>query len=277
MAPVVLGDICKRLGLNATLLNFDIDGTFPGHFPDISKEENLKELKNKILETDADIGFAFDGDADRLTVVDEKGEKVGADFVVGLFYKAKSGWFKKPKVAYDLRFSRSVKALFGKNGFPSRTGYVFVRKTMKDAGADFGGELAGHFDFKEMNYAESAILAMLKMAGIVAKGTRPLSELINPFLKYFNSGEINIDLPITNQYEYTNLQIKTLEMLKNKYRDGKQSFLDGITVDYKDWWFNVRPSNTEPIMRLVVEANTGELMENKTLELKAIISSPSFP
>lgn len=266
MAPLVLGDVCKRIGLNTAFLNFEIDGTFPGHPSDISKEENLKELKNKILEIGADIGFAFDGDVDRLTVLDEKGNKVGADFIVGLLYKAKSGWFKKPKVAYDLRFSKSVRELFGRNGFPSRTGYAFVRKTMKDAGADFGGELAGHFDFKEMDYAESAVLAMLKVIGIVAKEQKPLSNLVEPFKKYANSGEINI--------EVQNLE-KVLENIKNGYKDGKINELDGITVEYDDWWFNARPSNTEPILRLVVEADSQELMMQKITVLKEAISAPS--
>lgn len=263
MAPLVLGDVCKRIGLNIEFLNFDIDGTFPGHPSDISKEENLKDLRNKILETSADIGFAFDGDADRLTVLDEKGERVGADFVVGLLYKAKSGWFKKPKVAYDLRFSKAVRELFGRNGYPSRTGYAFVRKTMKDADADLGGELSGHFDFKEMNYAESAVLAMLKVIGIVAKEQKPLSKLIEPFQEYANSGEINIEVQNRKQ---------AIENIKDKYSDGKTNELDGITVEYPNWWFNARSSNTEPLLRLVVEANTKELMDEKVEEIRNIIT-----
>lgn len=264
MAPLILGDVCKRAGLDAVFLNFEIDGTFPGHFPDISKEENLKDLKDKMVEVGADIGFAFDGDADRLTVLDEKGNKVSADFVVGLFYQAKSGWFRKPKVAYDLRFSKSVRELFGRNGYPSRIGYAFVRKTMKDAGADFGGELAGHFDFKEMNYAESAVLAMLKVLAIVAREQKPLSKLVEPFQKYANSGEINIEV---QNWE------KVLENIKNGYKNGKVSELDGITVEYDDWWFNARPSNTEPILRLVVEADSRELMEEKIKDLRSLIGS----
>lgn len=264
MAPLILSDVMKKAGPNATFLNFDIDGTFPGHLPDISKEENLKELKDKILEISADIGFAFDGDADRLAVLDEKGNKISADFVVGLLYKAKSSWFKRPKVAYDLRFSKSVKELFGRNGFPSRVGYAFVRKTMKAASADFGGELAGHFDFKEMNYAESAVLAMLKVVAIVAKERKPLSKLVEPFQKYANSGEINTE--VQNREN-------VLDKIKNAYKDGKTNELDGITVEYNDWWFNVRASNTEPILRLVVEADSRELMDKKVKDITSLIGS----
>lgn len=278
VASLVLKPLFEKLGLNPDLLNFDIDGNFPNHSPDISKTENLAQLKNKILETQADIGFAFDGDADRLTVLDEKGEKLPADFVVGLFYQAKSRWFRKPKVAYDLRFSKSVRELFGKNGYPSPTGYVFVRKKMKEVDADLGGELAGHFDFKEMNYAESAVLAMLKVLNIVSSSGKTASALVESFKKYFNSGEVNILLRSTNQYEYTNLQKNILEELKEKYKNGKQNFLDGITVDMWNihppaggWWFNVRFSNTEPVVRIVVEAKTEKLMQEKVDELTRLL------
>ena len=118
-----------------------------------------------------------------------------------------------------------------------------------------------------MNYADAAILAMLRLVEILTKENKPISQLVTPFKKYFNSGEINIPLPITNQHEYTNLQINILENLKNKYSDGKQSFLDGITVNYPSWWFNARFSNTESLVRVVVEANTEELMRIKKDEL----------
>ncbi len=258
MAPIVLNDLLKKISFNITPINFNIDGPFPSHFPDVSQIENLRDLKNKILETKADVGFAFDGDADRLTVMDEKGDKLPAEFVIGLMFKAKSGLFGKPKVAYDLRFSRSIKELIGKNGFPSRIGYSFVRAKMREHDADLGGELSGHFDFKEMNYAESAILAMTRVIEIMAKESKPLSELVKPFVKYFNSGEINIEMQNRE---------RVLENIKNKYANGKKSELDGITVEYPNWWFNVRSSNTEPVLRLIVEADTKELMDQKIAEL----------
>ena len=262
VAPVVLKPLLEKLNLDPILLNFDIDGNFPNHSPDISKKDNLQQLKNKIIETGADLGFAFDGDADRLTVLDEKGDKLPAEFVVGLLFKAQSGLFRKLKVVYDLRFSKSIKELVGKNGFPSPTGYVYVRGKMEEIGADLGGELAGHFDFKEMNYAESAMLAMLRILNIVASSGKTLSALVEPFKKYVNSGEINIEI---NQND--SLRSKIMENFKNKYSDGKQNFLDGITVEYPEWWFNARFSNTEPLIRIVVEAGTKELMEQKKEEL----------
>ncbi|OGN02875.1 MAG: hypothetical protein A2651_00805 [Candidatus Yanofskybacteria bacterium RIFCSPHIGHO2_01_FULL_42_12] len=165
-------------------------------------------------------------------------------------------------MVYDLRFSKSIKELVGKNGFPSPTGYVYVRGKMEEIGADLGGELAGHFDFKEMNYAESAMLAMLRILNIVASSGKTLSALVEPFKKYVNSGEINIEI---NQND--SLRSKIMENFKNKYSDGKQNFLDGITVEYPEWWFNARFSNTEPLIRIVVEAGTKELMEQKKEEL----------
>lgn len=273
VAPVVLKSLLTKLNLTPVLLNFEIDGRFPNHSPDISKVENLVQLKNKIIELGANIGFAFDGDADRLSVVDEHGEKISADFITGLLYKARSSFFKKPKVAYDLRFSRSIKEMLGKNGYPSRIGYPFIRAKMREFNADLGGELSGHFDFKEMGYAESAALAMLKILSIVATSGKTVSELIEPFRKYFNSGEINIDLRSMNQ----EARIKILGKLKNKCKDGKQDFLDGITVEYPAWWFNARFSNTEPSVRVVVEADTKELMENKKEELVSEIKkAPQF-
>lgn len=260
VAPVVLTELFKRLDLKPTLINFDIDGRFPNHSSDISKVKNLIQLKDKVLETGADIGFAFDGDADRLSIIDEHGEKISADFITGLLFKSRKGFFRKPKVAYDQRFSRSIKEMIGKNGYPSRVGYPFIRAKMREFNADLGGELSGHFSYKEMNYAESAVLAMLNILKILGNSNKKISELVKPFEKYFNSGEINIEIG-----EDTKAHI--LEDIKNEYKDGKVNELDGITVEYDDWWFNVRPSNTEPILRLVVEADTKELMENKKEEL----------
>lgn len=259
MAPVVLQELFKKVKLNVIPISFEIDGTFPNHSPDISKEENLRDLKDKILETGADIGFAFDGDADRLTVLDEQGNKLGAEFIIGLMFQAGSGL----KVAYDLRFSKSIKELLGENGFSSRTGYSFVRATMKKHNADLGGELAGHFDFKEMNYAESAVLAMLRIIGIVSGDSRPLSQMVKPLIKYFNSGEINIEIKNCDQ---------ALQNIKDKYTNGKMSELDGIMIEYSNWWFNVRLSNTEPIIRIVVEADTKELLDDKVEEVQNIIT-----
>ena len=273
MTPLVLNDFLPKTKLNISPLYFDIDGTFPNHLSDTSREENMKDLKNKVLSEKADVGIAFDGDGDRMAVVDEKGNVVRADMIAALIY---GHFYKGERVVYDSRFSRSVKDFFGMNGVISRTGHSFSKREMKQNDASFGGELSGHFFFKEMNYADAAILAMLRLVEILTKENKPISQLVTPFKKYFNSGEINIPLPITNQHEYTNLQINILENLKNKYSDGKQSFLDGITVNYPSWWFNARFSNTESLVRVVVEADSKEFMESKKEELISEIKSLTF-
>jgi len=264
MTPLVLNDFLPKTKLNVSPLYFEIDGTFPNHLSDTSREENLKDLIDKVVTEKADVGIAFDGDGDRMAVVDERGNIVRADMVAGLIYEH---FYGGDKVVHDSRFSRAVRDLFGAKGIATRTGHSFGKTAMKQNDAVFGGELSGHFFFKEMLYADCAILAMLRLVEMLAKENKPLSQLVEPLLIYANSGEINIPLPITNQYEYTNLQFKILEMLKNKYRDGEQSFLDGITVEYPSWWFNARFSNTESLVRIVVEANTEELMRIKKDEL----------
>ena len=268
--PVVLKELCGRLGLGPILINSDIDGRFPNHSPDTSKPENLLQLKKKVAEVGAGVGFAFDGDADRLSVIDENGIKIGSDFIAGLLFESKSSFFKKPKIVYDLRFSRSIKDLAGKNGRPSRTGYPFIRAKMREFEAGIGAELSGHFSFKELNYAESAVLTMLYILKALANSGKKMSELVKPFEKYFNSGEINFELQNADD------KARIFEKLKEKYKDGSLNETDGILIDYKDWWFSLRPSNTEPLMRLVVEAKTGDLMERKAAELRGFIEAPFY-
>ena len=260
MTPLVLNDLLPLTELNISSLYFDIDGTFPNHLSDTSREENLKDLKSKVLSEKADIGVAFDGDGDRMAVVDEKGGVVRADITAALIY---GRFYKNERTAYDSRFSRAVKNIFGANGIASKTGHSFVKTTMRQNDCSFGGELSGHFFFKEMNYADSAILAMLRLVEILAKENKPISQLVAPFIKYANSGEINIKFEGDNE--------GLINTLKEKYSDGKISELDGITVDYPDWWFNARFSNTESLVRVVVEADTQELMEEKKDELVGII------
>lgn len=264
VTPIVLKDLLAQIKLNVSPLYFDIDGTFPNHLSDTSREENLKDLKNKVTSEGANMGIAFDGDGDRMAVVDERGMVIRADMITALLA---GHFYKDKKIAYDFRFSRAVKDALGESGVASKTGHSFVKATMRQNDCSFGGELSGHFFFKEMNYVDSAILAMLRLVEFLAREDKPISQLVKPFMKYANSGEINIELGIMNHA----LRIKILEKLKEKYFDGKVSELDGITVDYPDWWFNVRFSNTEPVIRMVVEANSKELMEQKVSELTSLI------
>jgi len=267
MTSLVLKPLFEKLKLSYTPLFFEIDCSFPNHSPDISKKESVGTLIAKVAEAKADIGIAFDGDGDRITLIDEKGNKLNPGFILALLFKSGSGFFHKPKTVYDLRLSKSIRELFGKSGLRSKVGHANIKQVMRKNDADMGGEMSGHFFFKEMKYAESSVLTMLKVLKIISERDKPLSDLVGTFEKYFHSGEINVE--VQNREDI-------ITALKNKY--GQADELDGITIDLWNsnppdggWWFNARPSNTEPILRIVVEAKTKDLLEKKVFELKTII------
>ena len=210
----------------------------------------------------ADFGVAFDGDGDRIAVVDNLGEVIWPDYILGLLY-ADMG---QPKTVYDLRISHSIKEYIT-NGMESPVGYVNIKKRMQESGADLGGELSGHFFFQDLRYAESPMLVLLKLLMMVNKSKKPISKLVDPFRKYAHSGEIRIE--INEKEQAANI----VEKLKQKYSDGNISEMDGITIEYPDWWFNLRASNTEPILKLVVEAETQELLERRQAKLLELIRS----
>ncbi len=264
MTGLVLKNVFKKININAFPIFFDIDGTFPNHSPDTSREESLKDLKEKVIEMGADLGVAFDGDGDRLAMVDDKGQVIWPDHILGLLYQAMGS----PVTVYDMRVSRSIKHLIGERGVPSRVGYVNIKKTMQEQNADLGGELSGHFFFKEMHYAESAILAMLRILVSLSQIHKPISEVVKPFRTYAHSGEIRIEI---NNQQPTSENI--FQKLKEKYRDGKIDETDGLMIEFSDWWFDIRPSNTEPILRLVIEAEDYEKMEEKKTELLSLIAN----
>ena len=261
MTSLELKNLFKKINVNVIPMFFDIDGTFPNHSPDTSQADNLKLLQKKVIEVQADLGVAFDGDGDRIAMVDNRGEIIWPDHILALLYE----YMGQPKTVYDLRISRTIKRLIGSNGIPSPVGYVNIKKRMREEGAVLGGELSGHFTFKEMHYAEAAVLVMLKIMGMMNWSRKPISGLVEPLREYAHSGEIRIEGPKNAQ--------NIIQTLKERYSDGDVSELDGVTVDYPDWWFNLRPSNTEPILRLVIEADTQELMLQKRDELLGLIAN----
>jgi phosphomannomutase len=236
---------------------FDIDGRFPNRDPDTTKLEALEPLRKTVLERSASFGCAFDGDADRFAVVDEKGQVVPAQYIAALLWQMDGS---KDRIAYDFRFSRSTKELFGPLGIPSRVGHTNVANLMKEKDAVFGAEMSGHFFFKDLNFDESSGLAFLKLVKILEETKKPLSELIAPYRKYY----------FVSENAYVDSIIAGAEKLKEfklKYANGKQYELDGLTVEYEEWWFNIRPSNTEPILRITVEATTQALLDDKKKEI----------
>ena len=261
--PLIFGD----LNLELITLNMETNGTFK-HEPNPLVEANLEETKQNVIEKQADVGFCFDGDADRLMVVDETGNSVGCDLITALM--AEYFLQKSPgsPIVYDLRSSRVVAEEVRRHGgLPrrERVGHAFMKKTLKESKAVFGGELSGHFYYRDNFYADSGMITLVHLLNILSNADKPLSELIRPLDRYAHSGEIN--------FEVADKQ-GMMKQMEELYNDAEIDWLDGVTVQYSDWWFNCRPSNTEPLLRLNIEARTPELLEEKLNELKSYLGEP---
>lgn len=270
VGSLVVEPLFEKLKVNYSKLFFDIDGSFPNRSPDPVKNKGLKALAAEIKKKKAGIGIAFDGDADRLVIVDENGEFVPSQYVLAILWQGGGKTVKESKVVYDLRFSRAIKEFFGDFGIRTVVGHSYIAAKMKEADAFIGGETSGHFFFKETNYNESAVLVALKLMKILQNSGKKLSELVEPFKWGYYSGEIII--AVNNSAR----QNEIFSVLKNKYQNEKIDELDGLTVENPNWWFNIRRSNTEPAMKLVVEADSEELMNQKIAELQALITPSPF-
>jgi phosphomannomutase len=265
MGGLIVPPILSRLPVKHVALYSELDGTFPNHPADPIDPANQEDLKRAVLEHGADIGMAFDGDADRVFLVDEQAEGVSGSLVTALI--ARSILEKHPgsKIVHNLICSWVVPEVIRENGgepIRSRVGHSFIKKVMADTDAAFGGEHSGHYYLRDQYRAESGPIIGLLVLEEMSKSGQPLSTLLQPFRRYFASGEINSTVED---------QGGKIEELARVYGDGRQDRLDGLTVEYDDWWFNVRPSNTEPLLRLNVEARTNELLEEKTAEVVRII------
>jgi phosphomannomutase len=265
---VIYRDLLEATGINLTPLNFELDGTFPNHEANPLKEENLRDLVAKVRELGADLGVSFDGDADRAAFIDETGEPVGSDLMTGLIAGELLSREPGKAALYDLRSSRAVPEYISEaGGVPvrERVGHSFMKATLRRREGIFGGELAGHYYFRDNFNADSAVLAVVEVINLMRRSGKPLSALVAPLRRYAKSPEINFVV-----------EDKTGRMreLEEKFSDGRIDHLDGVTVEYDDWWFNVRPSNTEPYLRLVVEARTPEELARHRSELEAILGTP---
>ncbi len=241
-----------------------LDGSFPNHEANPLKEETYEALQAKMRSGNYDFGVAFDGDADRAGFTDEKGDIVPMDIITALIAKEVLA-HEKGVILYDLRSSRAVKEVIEENGGTarmSRVGHAFIKQQMRDEHALFAGELSGHYYFRNNYCAESAALAVLRVANIVSAARQPLSELVRPIRRYATSGEINSEVRDPSA---------ALERIMTRYHDGHRVALDGVSVEYNDWWFNVRLSNTEPLVRLNIEARTHGQMIRKRDELLVLI------
>ncbi len=265
MAGKVISLLSSKLPVKIIPLNFKMDGSFPVHSPNPLEKGVTDQIKKEILKKKADFGFIFDGDADRIFLVDELGKLVKGDTTLLLL--AKHFLEKEPGkgVAYNAVCSKAVPEFVKKwGGRPIRTkvGFINVRDGLVKNDGVVSGEVSGHFGFKGNHYLDSGFIAFLVLLQIISQADKKVSEITSFLTPYSKSDEVNFKVKDKE---------KILERLKKKYHDGKQDFLDGVTVQYKDWWFNARPSQTEPLLRLVVEADNVKLMREKKKELADFI------
>jgi phosphomannomutase len=253
--------------LDLTYLYDNFDGNFPNHEANPLKTETLEDLQKKVLEVQADLGIAYDGDADRVGFVDEKGEVVPMDYVTALISKEILKKNPGELILIDLRSSNAVREVIEEAGGKvkhCRVGHSLIKAQMRRDGAIFAGELSGHYFFEENFKAEMTVLAVIMILNLLNETGKTMSELTADLKRYYHSGEINSDVQDPQ---------KVFDELKKKYSSGKINELDGIRIDFEDWWFNVRASNTEPKIRLNLEAKSKELMEEKKIEVLNIVRS----
>jgi phosphomannomutase len=267
MGGMMLEPVLERLPVDAVRCFFEPDGTFPNHEPNPLLPENREFIVAKTLEESADLGVAFDGDADRCFFVDDSGEFVPGDFVTALL--AESILAREPggKVIYDLRASWAVPETVERaGGIPlmNRVGHAFIKHRMREEDAVFGGEVSGHYYFRDFSQADSGVVPFLLMLEYISKQGRKLSEILRPYRdRYFITGELNTPVQDVAQ--------KLQELEERFGREGRVTHLDGVSIDADDWHMNVRPSNTEPLLRLNLEARSQELMERKRDEVLEVI------
>lgn len=269
MGSIDVESMFEGLPCKLIKINFDLDGTFPSHEADPMKPENTKMLCDRVLEEKADLGIAPDGDGDRYFFADENGRMIPQAILRGLMAQIELKEHPKATVAYDIRPGRITQDMIdelGGRAVVTPVGHSLIKEMMIKEGAIFGGESSGHYFYKfDYGTFEAPFLLVYKLLKHISDRKLPFSEVIKPFQRYAHSGEINTKVA---SREIVN---EIIDQIKQKYSDTKQIYIDGVTVEYLDVWFNVRASNTEPLIRLTVEARSEELMKQKTDELLAII------
>jgi phosphomannomutase len=269
MGGLVAPKLFERLPCKTTRLCFEIDGRFPNHEANPLIEENRRDIVERVVAEGADVGIAWDGDADRCFFIDGRGKFVSGDFVTALL--AEAFLLKDPgaTIIYDLRASyavRDVVARYGGTSLMNRVGHAFFKRRMRETNGVFGGEVTGHYYFRDNFYADNGFIPALLMLELMTKREKSLRELLEPLAaKYFISGEINTKLP------HMDAVPAKLAAIAAAYSDARQYTLDGLSVEYPEWHFNVRPSNTEPLLRLNLEATNEKLMEDKRDEVLGLI------
>jgi phosphomannomutase len=269
MAGLVAPMLFDRLPCRTTKLCFEVDGTFPNHEANPLIEENRQDITAEVVRQRADVGIAWDGDADRCFFIDGSGEFISGDFITALLAEAFLLKHGPATVVYDLRASHAVKdtvAKYGGTALMNRVGHAFIKQRMRQEDGIFAGEVTGHYYFRDFFYADNGFIPALLILELMSKKNQSLRELLQPFReRYFISGEINTKLARIDEVP------AKLEAIAARYKDAQIARMDGVSVDYPDWHFNVRGSNTEPLLRLNLEAKTPELMEKRRDEVLEVI------
>ncbi len=273
MGGLVVPRVFSGLPIELEILFGELDGTFPNHPADPIQAANLVALRARVLEVGADVGLAFDGDADRVFLVDDKAVPLSGSLTTSIVAAAVLDKHPGATILYNLICSKSVpEVIIERGGMPVRTrvGHSFVKATMAETGAVFGGEHSGHYYFLDNYRADSGIVAAMTVLELMSKSARPLSELRVAFERYFDSGEINTTVSDTDA---------VLSAVEARYKEAGASLdhLDGLTVDLGTWWFNLRPSNTEPLLRLNLEAGSAQECEDHLAEVSRLIASLENP
>jgi phosphomannomutase len=269
MAGPMVGPLLRRLGLDLVESYWEPDGRFPDHEPNPLLPENREFIMSEVVRQRADLGIAWDGDADRCFFIDDQGSFVDGDFLTALLAESVLGRHPGATILYDVRASRAVADVTvsgGGRALMNRVGHAFFKTRMREEHASFGGEVSGHYYFHDFYCADSGTIPALLILELLSERGARLSELLEPYRsRYFISGEINSEVSDPEA---------RMEELASRYQDGRQYRLDGISVEYDDWHFNVRPSNTEPLLRLCLESlRSHEDMERRRDEVLAVIRS----
>jgi phosphomannomutase len=266
MGGLVVPEVFKALPFELEVMFPELDGTFPNHEANPIQVENLADLQARVLETGADIGLAFDGDADRVFLVDEKAQPVSGSLTTALLAKAILANDEGATVIYNLICSKVVPEVVTESGgtpLRSRVGHSFIKQQMAETGAAFGGEHSAHYYFRDNWRADSGLIAAVMVLEQLARFDGTLSELLQPMQRYANSGEINTRVSDA---------AAVVAAVSAHYSDANTDDLDGLTVDHGDWWFNLRASNTEPLLRLNLEASTAEEVSRRVAEVQAVMA-----
>lgn len=267
MAGLTLPPVFEKLPCRITPLYYEPDGAFPNHVPNPIEPENLADLQKAMKASGADLGVAFDGDADRMFLLDRDGKPLGGDMVTALVADNILSRSPGETILYNLICSRAVPELIKRRGgtpVRTRVGHAIIKPLMKKHNAVFGGEHSGHFYFRDNWFADSGLIALMVCLELLSKTDRDLRDILKEIDPYVRSGEINSRVGSIDE--------KT-EAVAETFADGEADRLDGLTIHYPDWWFNLRPSNTEPLLRLNVEAANQELLDDKVKKLLEIIRS----